>query len=96
MFKRKMKIETQEEKNQSITVRILSMKEGLVEYKDVEFIKILSEDYTLMIMKDYLPVIGEIKGKIEIKSLKNSVKLDNITAYYIHKHNQFNLFIKEA
>lgn len=77
----------------SINVRILSMKNGLVEYPDSQFIRILSEKYNLIILKDYLPIIGEIKGNIEIERLKETIKLENIVGYYIHKHNQFNLFL---
>ena len=46
-------------------------------------------------MKDYLPIIGEIEGNIEIETLKETIKLENIVGYYIHKHNEFNLFLKE-
>ena len=46
-------------------------------------------------MKDYLPVIGEIKGSIELQnSERESIKLDNIIAYYMSSHNEFKLFIK--
>ena len=45
-------------------------------------------------MKDYLPIIGEIKGKVEFQRKNGTVKIENITAYYMHKHNEFNLFIK--
>lgn len=95
--KNKNKNEIMENKktDTGITVRILSIKDGLVEYTNVDFIRIVSKDYTLMIMKDYLPIIGEIKGKIEIQSVENMVKLENIVAYYIHKHNKFNLFLKD-
>ena len=46
-------------------------------------------------MKDYLPILGEIEGNIELELLDNTIKLENIVAYYMHKHNQFKLFIKE-
>lgn len=79
----------------SINVKVLSMKNGLVEYDDVQFIRILSEKYNLIILKDYLPVIGEIRGDIEIERLQETIKLQNIVGYYIHKHNQFNLFLRD-
>ena len=79
----------------SINVKVLSMKNGLVEYDDVQFIRILSKKYNLIILKDYLPVIGEIRGDIEIERLKETIKLQNIVGYYIHKHNQFNLFLRD-
>lgn len=97
MLKNKNKSETIEndKTDVGITVKILSIKDGLVEYTNVDFIRIVSKDYTLMIMKDYLPIIGEIRGKIEIQTIENIIKLENIVAYYIHKHNKFNLFLKD-
>ena len=79
----------------SIVVRVLSMNNGLIEFPDVQFIRILSEKYNLIILKDYLPIIGEIKGNIEIETLKEVIKFENIIGYYIHKHNQFNLFLRD-
>ena len=79
----------------SINVNVLSMKNGLENYEDVQFIRILSKKYNLIILKDYLPIIGEIKGNIEIERLKETIKLENIVGYYIHKHNQFNLFLRD-
>ena len=79
----------------SISVNILSMKNGLEEYTDVQFIRILSQKYNLIILKDYLPIIGEIKGNIEIERLNETIKLQSIVGYFIHKHNQFNLFLRD-
>lgn len=79
----------------AINVKILSVKKGLLAYEDVQFIRIKSKKYTLIIMKDYLPIIGEIEGNIEIETLKETIQLENIVGYYIHKHNEFNLFLKE-
>lgn len=79
----------------AINVKILSMKNGLIEYSDVQFIRILSKDYNLIIMKDYLPIIGEVTGKVEIERINSTVKLEKIVGYYIHRHNEFKLFIKE-
>ena len=71
-------------------VKILSLENGLRQYDDIDFIRITSEDYNLLIMKDYLPVIGEIKGSIELQnSERESIKLDNIIAYYMSSHNEF-------
>lgn len=88
------KQKAEEQKDNGILVKVLSMEDGLLEYENIEFIRITSKDYNLMIMKDYLPVIGEIKGKVEFQSKEGNVKLENITAYYMHKHNEFNLFVK--
>ena len=95
MEKEKKKNSKLTEDKGSINIKVLSMKKGLVEYNDVQFIRIISKDYSLIIMKDYLPLIGEVQGKIEIEGLKETIKLQNIIGYYIHKHNQFNLFLRD-
>ena len=78
----------------NIVVQLLDIDGDVTEYDDVNFIKIVSKKYNLIIMKDYLPIIGEIKGKVEFQRKNGTVKIENITAYYMHKHNEFNLFIK--
>ena len=80
------------EEHTGILVKILNIKKGLIEYKNI---MIKSEKYNLMIMKDYMPVIGEIKGDIEIELADETKKLEKIVAFYMHKKNQFNLFVKE-
>lgn len=81
------------EKN--ISVKLLNINTGLIEYEDVKFIKIKSKDYNLLIMEDYLPIIGEIEGNVRIELSKDYVELKNIQGYFMHKKNQFNLFIKK-
>ena len=51
-----------------IKVRIFDIENGLREYKDIKIIRIISKDYNLLIMKDYLPIIGEIEGSVDIKN----------------------------
>lgn len=79
----------------AINVKILSMKKGLIEYSDVQFVRIISKDYTLIIMKDYMPIIGELAGRVEIERINGTEKIENIVGYYIHKHNEFKLFIRD-
>ena len=78
-----------------MSVKILNIQNGLKVYNNVSIIKIKSQKYNLSIMEDYLPVIGEIDGDIEIIAIDNFVKLTNIIGYYMLKHNEFKLFIKE-
>lgn len=92
----KEKIENVTEKEGTkINVKILNIKNGLTEYNNVKIIKIKSEKYSIVIMEDYLPVIGEVEGNVEIITEDNIVKFKDIVGYYMHKHNQFKLFIKE-
>lgn len=76
-------------------VRVFDMKHGLVEYENVKTIRIVSRDYNLLIMKDYLSVIGEIVGSVDIKGNDVDVSFKQIKAFYMNSHNVFNLMIEE-
>ena len=76
----------------NITVQLLNIDGDVQKYDDVNFIRIISKKYNLIIMKDYLPIIGEIQGKVEIGRENETVKMDKVRGYFMHKHNQFNLF----
>ena len=82
--------------NSAIRVRVFDLEHGLTEYENVEFIRIVSTKYNLLIMKDYMPIIGEIDGTLNIKGNGVELNFDKIDAYYIHKDNIFNLMIKES
>ena len=81
--------------NKEIKVRIFDMEHGLVEYENVKTIKIVSHDYNLLIMKDYLSIIGEIDGSIEIKGEDVDISFKDIRAFYMNSKNVFNLMIEE-
>ena len=46
-------------------------------------------------MKDYLPIIGEIQGEIEIGREKENIEMKKVRGYFMHKHNNFNLFYSD-
>ena len=79
----------------NISVKILNIKTGLTEYDNAKFIKIKSKKYNLLIMQDYLPIIGEIEGSIRIEFTDNFIEFNNISGYFMNKKNQFNLFIRK-
>ncbi len=82
--------------NKGIKVRIFDLNTGLVEYEHIKYIRITSSDYNLLIMEDYLPIIGEIEGSIDIKSEEVDVSFKDIKAFYMNSKNVFNLMIKEG
>ena len=47
-------------------------------------------------MQDYLPIIGEIEGNIDIKNEEIELNYKNIKAFYMNSSNVFNLMIKEG
>ena len=76
-----------------MTARILGFHEGLKVLEPVDLIRIVSSTYNLLILKDYMPVIGEIKGSVELVSGDTTASFENITGYYMHSHNEFELLI---
>jgi len=89
-----MKNNKSEEVN-DIEVELLSLDSDIKILKNVNYIKIKSKKYNLIIMKDYLPIIGEVQGKVEIGLKDGEFVLDNVEGYYMHKHNKFNFFYSE-
>ena len=81
--------------NNGMKVRVFDMQHGLVEYENVKTIRIVSRDYNLLIMKDYLSVIGEIVGSVDIKGENVDVSFKQIKAFYMNSKNVFNLMIEE-
>ena len=82
--------------SKGIKVRIFNLESGLIEYDDIKYIRIVSKDYNLLIMKDYLPIIGEIDGSIDIKGEDVDISYSKIKAFYINSKNIFNLMIEEG
>ena len=66
-----------------IKVRIFDLSKGLVEYEHIKVIRIVSKDYNLLIMEDYLPIIGEINGSVDIKNEEVELNYKNIKAFYM-------------
>lgn len=77
-------------------VRIFDLNTGLIEYEHIKIVRIISKDYNLLIMEDYLPIIGEIEGSIDIKGDDVDLSYSKISAFYMNSGNVFNLMIKEV
>lgn len=79
--------------NKGLIVNIFNLDIGLETYEDVSYIRIKSKEYNLLVMLDYAPMIGEIKGNVEINTPKGNLILENIKASFINNNNVFNLII---
>lgn len=79
----------------SIKVKIFSLSTGLEVIENVKIIRIKSRDYNLLIMPDYMPLLGEIQGNIDFEREDNSRSLSDINGYYINTSNEFSLVIRE-
>ena len=80
--------------NKGITVNVFELKSGLTVYENVSYIRITSKDYNLLVMLDYMPIIGEIEGRVDIKIPDREVTFENIKASYMSSNNVFNLMIQ--
>ena len=78
-----------------ITATVLGIYEGFQKFEQVDMIRIKSEKYTLLIMDDYMPVIGRIDGMVEIVSGEDTRSFQPIHGFYTHRKNTFELLIKE-
>ena len=63
------------------------MESGLEILENVKVIRIKSKDYNLLIMPDYMPLLGEIQGNIDFENSENSKSLKNINGYYMNTNN---------
>lgn len=77
-------------------VRIFDLDKGLTEYEHVKIVRIISKDYNLLIMQDYLPIIGDVEGSVDIKGEDIDIAFPKIRAFYMNSNNVFNLMIKEV
>ena len=78
-----------------INAKIFSLEKGYEDLRELKSIRIKSKTYNLLIMEDYLPLIGEIEGNITFVFEDNEETLNDINAYYRHSHNEFELLIKD-
>ena len=78
-----------------ITATELGIDEGFQKFEQVDMIRIKSEKYTLLIMDDYMPVIGRIDGMVEIVSGEDTRSFQPVHGFYTHRKNTFELLIKE-
>ena len=74
-------------------VKIFTLTNELEIIENVELIRIISGDYNLAIMRDYVPIIGAIDGSVTIVSDKTR-EFNNIKACYMCSKNFFNLIIE--
>ena len=78
-----------------IKVRVFDMEDGLLEYENIKSVRIVSKDYNLLIMKDYMPIIGEINGNVDIIGQDTNISFKKFKAFYTNNNNIFNLMIEE-
>ena len=80
--------------NKELKVIVLDSGIEIKEIDNVKIIRIKSDNYNLLVLKDYWPVVGEINGSISIEGERNT-KYENINGFYSLSRNLFYLIIKD-
>ena len=88
-----------EEKNNyrikyKISAEVVDRESGTQSYKNIRMIRVVSTNHNLLIMEDYMPVIGEITGKVELIMDDKIIPFSSVHGFYMHKKNRFSLLIE--
>jgi len=75
---------------------VSSFSEGLQVFTGVNIVRVRSKDARLLIMEDYLPVIGEVDGDIDFIGRGFFHTLHGVRGFFCHEHNVFFLLLKES
>ena len=74
-------------------VKVFTLKKGLRKLEDVSAIRIKSKDYNLLILKDYIAIMGRITGEFSIEVNDDIIEYKDVDAYYVNSNNEFNVII---
>ncbi|MDR1013785.1 MAG: hypothetical protein LBL86_02225 [Coriobacteriales bacterium] len=78
-----------------IQVQISSFAEGLQVIRDVSIVRVRGRESRLLIMEDYMPIIGEIDGAIDVIGKDFYQTFEPIQGFFCHEHNVFFLLLRE-
>jgi hypothetical protein len=73
---------------------VLHYAEGLTDIERVHAIRIADPQYNLLIMDDYAPVIGMVRGAVSILSDERELVMEGIKGFYRLLKNDFTLLIQ--
>lgn len=83
------------DKKYKISVEVVDRKTGVQYFDNVRLVRLKSCDHNLLIMEDYMPVIGEVTGFVELVFENKTVEFNPIHGFYMHKQNKFSLLIED-
>jgi len=78
-----------------LLVKVFSLTDGLSVYEDVTLVRLTGKDQNLLILRNYLPLIGKLDGNVEIVTHDQVEQLKGIRGFYMFRNNQFDLLIEE-
>lgn len=77
-----------------IVAKVLDIENGFATYRDVRAIRIKSKKFTLLVMHNYAPTLGEVDGSVDILVKDDEIHYEHIQAYFEFNENKFTLLIK--
>ncbi len=78
-----------------ITAKVVSFDEGLTTIERVRAVRIISEKFTLLIMDEFMPVIGVVDGEVTFVCESREQRYKYIHGFFCHRNNEFSLLIQE-
>lgn len=79
-----------------LTVRICGREKGMEIWENVSFVRVQSKKYNLLIMKDYLPVLGRIEGSVSFRTRESAFERKGVRGFFMHKKNVFSLMLEDV
>lgn len=78
-----------------INARIIDADSGLTVLSGVYAVRIHSKHFYALIMNDYLPTLGQVKGSVIFLNDEGEHIYSGICGFYKHQHNEFTLLVEE-
>ena len=79
-----------------IRARVIDEEHGLRLLSGVYAVRLQSREYSLLIMEDYMPMLGQIDGTVVFLTEEREVRLEKIQGFYKHQHNEFTLLVESG
>ena len=96
MAKKKKEAESPAPRYGAIHARVIDAENGMRVLSGVRAVRIKSRNNNLLIMEDYFPALGKIEGSVVFLTEEREVRLENISGFYKHQHNEFTLIIERG
>lgn len=89
------KEQKKDEVQKYLEVILIDFEHGTRTYHNVKMIRLKGKDSNLLIMVDYMPVIGELHGRMTVVTDEDEIQFLDIKGFYMLKNNVFKLLIRE-
>ena len=77
-----------------IRARVIDEEHGLRLLSGVYAVRVQSSGYSLLIMEDYMPMLGQVDGTVVFLTAEREMRLEKVQGFYKHQHNEFTLLIE--